>query len=278
MGAWGYGLYDNDSTSDVRDTYIELLEDGLDNIQAYEKTLENLQEYIGDEDEPLLWFALAEAQWSTGRLMQEVKEKALSWIEKEGGIELWEEDRNGSSGWRNTLSELKTKLESPMRKEKKFRKTKQIMWELNDVYAYQFLSDDAKEVGLYGKYMLIQKIGEAPYYKGEIYMQVQLIDHVFCELPKLEDVNNYRILPADNLQYIRPLMMNCSFMIYKKSDYPHKQLTYLGNIQGPSNKVIAKYECLFWSHVELYLKRFYTTWQDREYRTIEDGIYSHELK
>jgi len=74
MGTWGAGLYDNDISCDVRDTYIEFLKDKLSNQESYEKTLNMYQECIGDiDDEPLLWFALAETQWKVGRLMPEVK-------------------------------------------------------------------------------------------------------------------------------------------------------------------------------------------------------------
>ena len=66
------------------------LEKQASNQEAYEKTLEKCKEYIGDQDEPLFWFALAETQWRVGRLMPEVKAKAQDWIEKDGGLILWE--------------------------------------------------------------------------------------------------------------------------------------------------------------------------------------------
>ena len=87
MGAWGTSLYANDSTCDVRGTYTKLLENQVGSQEAYEKTLEEYKEYIGDQDEPLFWYALAETQWRVGRLMPEVKEKALHWIENDGGME-----------------------------------------------------------------------------------------------------------------------------------------------------------------------------------------------
>jgi hypothetical protein len=99
VGTWGPGLYENDSTCDVRDSYMRFLREGLDDQDAHEKTLEEFREYIGDQDESLLWFALAETQWSVGRLTSEVKEKALDWIEKKGGLELWlEEEKKEESG------------------------------------------------------------------------------------------------------------------------------------------------------------------------------------
>ena len=58
MGAWGAGLYANDSTSDVRDTYMGLLRDQLSDEQAFEKTMEQNRDFLGTDEEPLLFFAL----------------------------------------------------------------------------------------------------------------------------------------------------------------------------------------------------------------------------
>jgi len=32
--------------------------------------------------------------------MPEVKEKALDWIDKNGGLELWDESKSGRIGWK----------------------------------------------------------------------------------------------------------------------------------------------------------------------------------
>lgn len=53
MGSWGSALYDNDSACDVRDGYLEFLQDGHANEEAHNKTLEQFHEYLGDQDEPL---------------------------------------------------------------------------------------------------------------------------------------------------------------------------------------------------------------------------------
>ena len=86
MGAWQSSLYGNDTTCDVRDAYMDCLKEQLSNQEAFEKIFEEYEELIGDEyEEPLFWFALAETQWKVGRLTENVKERALEWIEKDGG-------------------------------------------------------------------------------------------------------------------------------------------------------------------------------------------------
>jgi len=142
MGAWGSGLYANDTTCDVRDTYMRFLQEQLSNTEAYEKTLTKFDECLQDPDDaPLFWFALADSQWKVGRLLPEVKVNALEWISKEGGLSLWEESASGGAGWSKTLSKLKEKLESEQPKEKRIRKPVKIesnLWNDGDVYAYLF--------------------------------------------------------------------------------------------------------------------------------------------
>lgn len=95
MGTWNIGLFSNDSMSDVRDTYIELLKQQVSNETAFERTYEEYQELIGTENESLFWYALADTQWHVGRLMPVVKEKALYYIENEDG-----------GKWKNKLEKL----------------------------------------------------------------------------------------------------------------------------------------------------------------------------
>ena len=123
MGIWSSSLYGNDTTCDVRDTYIGFLEKQLSSLDAYEKTLEICHDYMSDLDEaPLFWLALAETQWKVGRLIPEVKANALEWISRDGGLKLWEEDTKGSTGWKKTLEKLRIKLETEQPKKKRFLK------------------------------------------------------------------------------------------------------------------------------------------------------------
>jgi len=286
MGAWGSGLYANDGTCDVRNTYMSCLKDGQGNLEAYHNTLEMLNDFIGDEDEPLLWFALAETQWKTGRLLPEVKEKALYWIEKEGGIELWEESASGGLGWKKTLQNLKKKLESPMPNERKIRKyvkPSQNLWNLHDIYAYQFHGKWAIENGVYGKYMILQKIGEGINRRfsddsDDIMMRIQVLDEIFDILPSLENLNGIRILPLDIPYRIdmneNQVLMSCLMILDAKSSYPAKYLSYIGNRPGPTN-INMSYNILDWWDIDNWLFRFHQDWQGKEYETLEEGVFRY---
>ena len=99
------------------------MEKGLSNQEAYDKTLENCKDFLGNEDdEPLFWFALAETQWKVGKLIPEVKTKALDWLEKGGELALWNESKNSGKGWQKTLDKLRKKLETPQQNESVFEK------------------------------------------------------------------------------------------------------------------------------------------------------------
>ena len=89
MGYWGSGLYANDTGMDVRDTYMDLLQDGMDDETAWNTMLKKFSEYINTDEEALFWYAAADTQWRLGRLRPEVRDKAMMWLARQGGLELW---------------------------------------------------------------------------------------------------------------------------------------------------------------------------------------------
>lgn len=74
MGYWGTGLYQNDVSDDVRETYLRALKDGNRNQEATDLVMEQCKDYLEDEDDCIcFWIALADVQWEIGRLLPEVK-------------------------------------------------------------------------------------------------------------------------------------------------------------------------------------------------------------
>jgi len=282
MGTWSSSLYGNDTTCDVRDTYIGFLEDGLSNDEAYEKTLDAMKETLEDDEAPLFWYALAETQWKVGRLRPEVREKALEWIEKGGGMEPWLETKSKGSGWQKTLDKLKEKLNSPMGKEKKVRKRvkpDQNFWAMNDVYAYRFPEGVESCAHLAGKYMVLQKMGEGEYVDLGIRMRVHIFNRVFDQLPTLEELDGAPLLPLmGRIEHGRELLIMSSFMsLWRKKDYPKEAMTFLGNRPAPINKLAYKSDyvaSLSWRNIYEWLAEYYDAWKDGRYTEVEDGIYA----
>ena len=242
MGTWGSGLYANDTTCDIRDTYMGFLKEQLSNGDAYEKTLAKCNEYLHDPDDaPLFWFALADTQWKAGRLLPEVKANALEWIDKGGGMPLWEESANGGVGWKKTLDKLRAKLETEQPKEKRVRKPEKInqnLWNNGDVYAYLFHKEFDGRFGAPGKYMVLHKIGVEEAYYGdsgttEIYIVVRAFGKLFDNLPTLEDLRGVEPLCFGSPGNNQEPQMQMGLTLHKKKDYPADYLTYLGNIPVP---------------------------------------------
>lgn len=172
MGMWGFELYQNDTSLDVKDEFEELYNTGNTVQDITDKLVEDYKSIMGDiDEEPLFWLALADTQWNLGVLMPWVKEKALYWVEKDSGMFNCQSiDMSVKAKRRKTLGELQTKLLSPQPPVKKPVKKRiyKCQWKLGDVFAYQLESDLAKERGLYGRYFLLQKVDEGVWHPGHI--------------------------------------------------------------------------------------------------------------
>lgn len=90
MGAWGTGIFANDTAADIRGEYREHLEDQLPDAEATRLVIESFA-YLQEDNSAELWVALAAAQSQVGRLDDEVKASALAVIDQGSGLELWAE-------------------------------------------------------------------------------------------------------------------------------------------------------------------------------------------
>ncbi len=91
MGAWGVKLYQDDVACDVKEEYIIKLRAGLSNDEVTESMI---KEYELSDDEPIFWLALADIQWRYGRLLDKVKENAITYIDSGKDLEKWVDDLN----------------------------------------------------------------------------------------------------------------------------------------------------------------------------------------
>ena len=162
MGAWGTGLYQDDTTCDIKDDYITYLKVGMTNEEATRRIVEENDWCFEYEDEgALLWFALADTQWKYGRLLDEVKEKAIECIDSGIDLERWrEEDEKLCEKRKKVLEALKERLNSEQPPEKKVSKIKfyRAYWEVGDILLYQILNEKLKNHKWYGKYILLKVV------------------------------------------------------------------------------------------------------------------------
>ncbi|MEW5548982.1 MarR family transcriptional regulator [Peribacillus frigoritolerans] len=115
MGAWGTGLFDDDITCDVRDSFIDYLDEGNTVEEATQYILEEyLDEFNPEEDlevMSLVYIGLSAIQMKKKCLQEQVRKTAIDLIEHGADLELWEEaDTKDYEKRKEVLGEFKEKL------------------------------------------------------------------------------------------------------------------------------------------------------------------------
>jgi hypothetical protein len=249
MGAWGPGLYQDDVAQDVKEDYVKLLKTGKTNQEATDKLIEDYQMTINDfDDAPVFWFILADTQWKLGRLLPNVKEQALRYLESEDDLKKWENQNKANYKYRiKVLSELKDRLNSPMPAEKKIALYKyfRCSWNVGDTYAYRLESEHAKDHNLYGHYFIIHKIDEYRMRKGDDYDVLPIVYTKITKstrLPKaIDELNN----DCDFVRYMRspiPDLYEYKTINNTNSSKIQRKMIFIGNytIESPKDEYIEK--------------------------------------
>lgn len=271
MGTWGTKLYEDDTALDIKDRFEDLRKGKT----VQQITNELIDEYTCELDDeccaPVFWFALADTQWNLGRLLPEVKEQALAWLDKGGDLAVWQEENPKLAVTREkVLRELQQKLNSPQPPEKKISQYRlyKCEWEIGDVFAYQFNSEYAKDNDFYQKYVYFVKISEKTWYPGHIVPVVYFykkVDNVLSDVNALNNVGfipqfykpiAYKNNPGMKIQYALTLLNTSSRVI------PKKQLIFLGNtgdIKRIDNEDLNSYN-VTWKRFETYMIDNFKAW------------------
>ena len=142
MGFWGTGLFENDIASDTRDEFIEGIRNGKNTETTTAEMIETSKDLLADPlGGSIFWYALAGVQWESGRLLQEVKEKAIQLLDNDKTWEFWSEEH--CLAWKKTLCDLRERLGTPLPSLKKYRKLQKYNcdWADGDIYALQLLDN-----------------------------------------------------------------------------------------------------------------------------------------
>ena len=92
MGAWGTGIKDNDTSSDIYDNFFDLYNEGGKPADISKKLIADNQELIDERDDSSnFWLTLALAQWETKSLDQEIFKRIKIIVESGQDIEVWKE-------------------------------------------------------------------------------------------------------------------------------------------------------------------------------------------
>jgi hypothetical protein len=124
MGAWGAGIFANDVAADVRGEWRDAIAAGEDPAAASARIVAawrrepHAAAWATD-----FWTGLAAAQMETGRLQDDVRDRALEVIAAGGDLELWEEGGPAAArSRRRALNRLAERLRGPQPAPKRLRR------------------------------------------------------------------------------------------------------------------------------------------------------------
>ncbi len=146
MGAWGFGIFDDDTACDVRDAYNQLLADGQTGSVATRTLRKDFKDVLDDEDDgPTAWLALAATQWRLGRLEDRIKNKAIKIIDNGSSLHRWAEDPKVLKRREIALQKLRDLLLSKQPPEKKIAILRPTTGEWDDWTAGEYISYRIRE-------------------------------------------------------------------------------------------------------------------------------------
>jgi hypothetical protein len=146
MGTSGHRLFDDDFALDVRDAYIEALRDGLDSQQATNSLLGQFAAALEDSDEAaVFWLALAETQWNLGRLIDDVRARAVEAVDTGASTEWGDLQKQRAA----ELARIRKKLLSDQPRSKRLPKGMQKV-QSGDVFRFAH-SFEGHRVHFYGR-------------------------------------------------------------------------------------------------------------------------------
>jgi hypothetical protein len=120
MGAWGYGIRQDDFVCDVIGVFEDLLKAGKSVREAAEAVTSKFTAEIKDaEDGPLFWIALADMQWIYGELDPQILNRVKEDLDSGRSLAPWTEDQRGLARRRAALEKFISKIGQPNGRPKK---------------------------------------------------------------------------------------------------------------------------------------------------------------
>jgi hypothetical protein len=96
MGAWGYGIRQDDFVCDVIGVFEDLLKAGKSFREATEAVRSKFTGVMKDADDgPLFLIALADMQWTYGELEPQILNRVKEDLESGRSLAAWTEDQHG---------------------------------------------------------------------------------------------------------------------------------------------------------------------------------------
>jgi hypothetical protein len=120
MGAWGYGIRQDDLVCDVIGVFEDLLKAGKSVCEATEAVRSKFTATMKDADDgPLFLIALADMQWTYGELEPQILNRVKEDLDSGRSLAPWTEDQRGLARRRAALEKFISKIGQPNRRPKK---------------------------------------------------------------------------------------------------------------------------------------------------------------
>lgn len=239
MGHWGTAIFSNDTSSDIRDSFLNLYNKG-NTISAIRIEIEKEFKEGGDlYHNSNFWLTLAAMQWQVGGLDNDVKLIAEKIIDEDIDLKVWQEsdaDDKSLVKRKNELLKLRDKLQTPNVKPRKVKKKvipKSIL-KKGEIYAIPLKNLN------YSALIIFEEILNEDYY----FVIIANTDINSKELPTVDDVLKSHLVTkrpykSDNFQ-VRPAIASYTNSKHKdvlktfikigdveiKSDYSQNYLSF----------------------------------------------------
>lgn len=218
MGAWGPGLFSDDTACDVRDEYRDLVGRGASGPEATRQLIEDY--YPGDSpDDTAFWLGLAATQWKLGRLEDSVRDRALRIIQDGSDLRRWEEGapKRDVHRRRAVLEKLREQLLSPQPAPKRVR--------ASYVQDTEFTEGDVVSYRLGSGSLILLRVVSIYVDRGGRYPVVEIADWVGVEPPPADVITRLRAKrpsPESGTEW----EFTTRFMVvrWSRTDYPVDRL------------------------------------------------------
>jgi hypothetical protein len=193
MGAWGTAIFSDDTACDIRDEWRDAILEGLGAEEATARLIASFDGWLNENaSRRLFWMALAAAQMETGRLLPDVRDRALKIIDSGGDIDRWHEDGDESLAKQRArvLERLAAKLRGPQPKPKRLRRPVALLVPLDvgDVVLVRARDDEERNV-------LVLVVAQHRETRNEIDPVVVPLDWIGERLPTIAQLSRLALLP-----------------------------------------------------------------------------------
>lgn len=182
MGAWGYGVRQDDLVCDVVADFEDALKKGKCTREATRAVREQFQEVLSEscDQAALVWVGLADAQWTYGHFDPAVLKRVKEDLASGASLAMWDDEPSGDrSRRRKVLEQFIAKIEVPNPRPKKAPKVviRPPKFRPGDCLTYPLSN------GQYGAALILAVDHSEPEYGKDL---VAVLDYMSPKKPTLE--------------------------------------------------------------------------------------------